>query len=187
MMTALLTDIILVSLMVLAAVMVLRIRNLLGVVALAGAYSLISAGMFVNLDAVDVAFTEAAVGAGISTVLFLAAISRLPVEEKVSQRHHVLASLVSGLAGIVLLVAVLDLPPLGAPDAPAQIHVAPRYLAESDAVLHIPNVVTTVLASYRGFDTLGETIVIFTAGLGVLLLLGMKRRSTRKSAKGERQ
>jgi len=31
--------------------------------------------------------------------------------------------------------------------------------------------VTNILASYRGFDTLGETIVIFTAGLGVIVLL----------------
>ena len=61
-------------------------------------------------------------------------------------------------------------------------HVAPRYLAESGEVLHIPNVVTTVLASYRGFDTLGETIVVFTAGLGVLLLLtGITRTRKHKS------
>ena len=61
-------------------------------------------------------------------------------------------------------------------------HVAPRYLAESGDVLHIPNVVTTVLASYRGFDTLGETIVVFTAGLGVLLLLtGITRTRKYKS------
>ena len=45
--------------------------------------------------------------------------------------------------------------------------------------LHIPNVVTTVLASYRGFDTLGETIVVFTAGLGVLVLLSGYTRTRR--------
>ena len=72
----------------------------------------------------------------------------------------------------MLISAVLTLPDFGDPNAPAHQHVAPRYLAESDAKLHIPNVVTTVLASYRGFDTLGETIVIFAAGLGVLLILG---------------
>jgi multicomponent Na+:H+ antiporter subunit B len=36
----------------------------------------------------------------------------------------------------------------------------------------VPNLVTAVLASYRGFDTLGEVTVIFTAGVGVMLLLG---------------
>ena len=59
----------------------------------------------------------------------------------------------------------------GFAETPVHTHVGPRYLEESYRDLHIPNVVTTVLASYRGFDTLGETIVIFTAGLGVLVLL----------------
>ena len=44
----------------------------------------------------------------------------------------------------------------------------------------IPNVVTSVLASYRGYDTLGEVTVIFTAGIAVLLLLGNWRRVTRE-------
>ena len=75
------------------------------------------------------------------------------------------------IVGGLLMLAAFDLPAVGDPNAPAQLHVAPRYLVESDKVLHIPNVVTTVLASYRGFDTLGETIVVFTAGLGVFMLL----------------
>ena len=64
-------------------------------------------------------------------------------------------------------------------------HVAPRYLIESDVKLHIPNVVTTVLASYRGFDTLGETIVVFAAGLGVFLLLSTGRRK-KNDGKGDK-
>ena len=84
------------------------------------------------------------------------------------------------------MLAAFDLPAVGEPNAPAQIHVAPRYLVESDEVLHIPNVVTTVLASYRGFDTLGETIVVFTAGLGVFLLLcGATRTARRRMARPE--
>ena len=52
------------------------------------------------------------------------------------------------------------------------VHTAgPDYLARSVAETGIPNVVTSVLASYRGFDTLGETTVIFTAGIAVLMLL----------------
>jgi multicomponent Na+:H+ antiporter subunit B len=84
-------------------------------------------------------------------------------------------------AGLLLITAALDLPAFGDPNAPAQVHVAPRYLQESGDVLHIPNVVTTVLASYRGFDTLGETIVVFTAGLGVLMLLAGATRTRRQS------
>ena len=78
-----------------------------------------------------------------------------------------------------MVFAALDLPAFGDPNAPAHVNVAPRYLEESGTLLHIPNVVTTVLASYRGFDTLGETIVVFTAGLGVLMLLAGATRTRR--------
>jgi len=176
-MTSVMINIFLVSLMVVIAVMVVRTHRLFAVIVMSGAYSLISAAMFVNLDAVDVAFTEAAVGAGISTVLLLAAMARLPAEEKPLKTNVIGPLAVVAIVGVLLITAVVDLPAFGSVDAPAHTHVAPRYLAESDAKLHIPNVVTTVLASYRGFDTLGETIVIFAAGLGVLLLLAGKTKT----------
>jgi len=176
-MTSVMINIFLVSLMVVIAVMVVRTHRLFAVIVMSGAYSLISAAMFVNLDAVDVAFTEAAVGAGISTVLLLAAMARLPAEEKPLKTNVIGPLAVVAIVGALLVTAVVDLPAFGSADAPAHTHVAPRYLAESDAKLHIPNVVTTVLASYRGFDTLGETIVIFAAGLGVLLLLAGKTKT----------
>ena len=71
-----LTNLLLLALLVFILVLVIRTRKLFPVVVLAGAYSLVSAAMFVNLDAVDVAFTEAAVGAGAGTVFFLATILR---------------------------------------------------------------------------------------------------------------
>ena len=171
-MTELFINIYLVSMMVVIALFILWTRRLFAAIVLSGAYSLISAIMFVNLDAVDVAFTEAAVGAGISTVLLLAAMARLPKEESVGTAYIFMPLALCIVAGALLILAVLALPPFGAFDTPVHQHVAPRYLMESYDVLHIPNVVTTVLASYRGFDTLGEVIVIFTSGLGVVLLLG---------------
>ena len=191
-MTGLMVNICLLALLVVIVVMVMRTHRLFAVVVLSGAYSLICAVIFVNLDAVDVAFTEAAVGAGISTVLFLAAMSVLPGTEKQSPSAHTLTSNLAGLmivviVGGVLMLAAFDLPAVGDPNAPAQIHVAPRYLVESIEVLHIPNVVTTVLASYRGFDTLGETIVVFTAGLGVFLLLCGATRTARHRMAGQEQ
>ena len=186
-MTSMLIDICLLGLLAFIAVMILRTGKLFAVIVMSGGYSLTSAAIFVNLDAVDVAFTEAAVGAGISTVLFLAAMAFLPAEEKPAQKnstgfsHTLIATVVCVAAGFLLITAALDLPAFGDPNAPAQLHVAPRYLQESGAVLHIPNVVTTVLASYRGFDTLGETIVVFTAGLGVLMLLAGATRTRRQS------
>ncbi|MEK9926529.1 MAG: DUF4040 domain-containing protein [Alphaproteobacteria bacterium] len=192
-MTTLLLNLFLMAILVFIVVTVMRTNRLFAVVVLSGAYSLICAAMFVNLDAVDVAFTEAAVGAGISTVLFLSAMAVLPSKEKQTSQSHTLTSNLTGLvvcilAGAVLMVAAFDLPAIGSPDAPVHQHVAPRYLAESDQVLHIPNVVTTVLASYRGFDTLGETIVVFTAGLGVFLLLcGATRTARRQRSDAEGQ
>lgn len=181
-MTVFVTNMLLLLFLVFLLVLVIRTRRLFAVVVLAGAYSLVSAAMFVNLDAVDVAFTEAAVGAGISTVLFLAAMAYLPGAEKEPPEArgvmHILPALVICIvAGMLLVVAAIELPPVGDPTAPPHVHVAPRYLEESGSFLHIPNVVTTVLASYRGFDTFGETVVVFTAGLGVLVLLAGKTRT----------
>ena len=187
-MTSIIIDMFLLSLLVFIAVMILRTGKLFAVIVMSGGYSLTSAAIFVNLDAVDVAFTEAAVGAGISTVLFLAAMSFLPAEEKAGSEGQsrslktLIAVAVCVFSGVLLVFAALDLPAFGDPNAPAQLHVAPRYLEESGTLLHIPNVVTTVLASYRGFDTLGETIVVFTAGLGVLMLLAGATRTRRPDA-----
>ena len=70
----------------------------------------------------------------------------------------------------------LVLPPFGTADTPIHQHVAPRYINDVMGEVGIPNIVTAILADYRGFDTLGETTVIFVAGIGVLLLLGGLRR-----------
>ena len=64
------------------------------------------------------------------------------------------------------------MPHFGDPKAPIHQHVAPRYIKDSPTEIGVPNMVTSVLASYRAFDTLGETTVVFTAAVGVLLLLG---------------
>ena len=128
----------------------------------------------------DVAFTEAAVGAGISTVLALGTLALTTGSEKAPTRAPWLAVIVVVLTGLVLAYGTLDLAPFGDPNAPAQQHVGPTYLKEGPVKTGMPNVVTAVLASYRGYDTLGETTVIFTAGVCVLLLLGNWRRRRRK-------
>lgn len=153
-----------------------RLRNLYAVVMLGSIYSLLAAVMFVVLDAVDVAFTEAAVGAGISTVLALGTIALTTSREKRPVHARLLPLFVVFVTGAALIYGTLDLARYGDPDAPAQKHIAPDYLARSEPETGVPNVVTAVLASYRGYDTLGETTVIFTAGVGVILLLGSWRR-----------
>lgn len=172
-----LIDISLLGFLAATAVGMLRLRNLFAVVMLSGMYSLLSAGLFVVLDAVDVAFTEAAVGAGITTVLMLGTLALTTSQEKVKPEKTIAALLVVCVTGIALIYSTLDMPAFGDPAAPIHQHVAPRYLEKAPAETGVPNVVTAVLASYRGYDTLGETTVIFTAGLGVLILLGAASRS----------
>ncbi|MDP6344428.1 MAG: DUF4040 domain-containing protein [Alphaproteobacteria bacterium] len=157
------------------AIVVLRLRSLFAVVMLSGIYSFLAASMFVALDAVDVAFTEAAVGAGISTVLMLATLALTGSRERIPVHTPPLPLLVVLVTGAALIYATFDMPAFGDPAAPANLHVAPRYLGDSGHEIGIPNVVTSVLASYRGYDTLGEVTVIFTAGVAVMLLLGGRR------------
>ena len=143
---------------------------------LAGIYSLLAAGIFVQLDAVDVAFTEAAVGAGISTIVLLGTLALTSDVERTPLKARPIALLVVIVTGAVLIHATLDMPLYGDPNAPANLHVAPRYIEQSGEEIGVPNIVTSVLASYRGYDTLGEVAVIFTAGIGVMVLLGGRRR-----------
>ncbi|PPE80598.1 cation:proton antiporter [Kaistia algarum] len=157
---------------------IVRVRGLFAVVILLGIYSFLMATLFVVLDAVDVAMTEASVGAGISTVLFLGALYLTDVKEATGKARHVAPLLVAAVTAGVLIWGLSDLPEFGSADQP--IHAkGPDYLARSLPDTGIPNVVTSVLASYRGFDTLGETAVVFTAAIGVLALFA-RRRSERK-------
>jgi len=157
------------------AIAVARMQDLFAGAMLFGIYSLLSAGVFVVLDAVDVAFTEAAVGAGIATILMLSTIALTGRKHESVPTRPLSSLLLAAVVGGALIYGTFDMPRFGDADAPAQQHVAPRYLQESGSEIGIPNVVTSVLASYRGYDTLGEITVIFTAGIGVLCLLGGSR------------
>ena len=159
-------------LMIVLAIVIARLRSLFAAAMLFGIFSLLAAGMQTMMDAVDVAFTEAAVGAGISTVLFLGALG-LTTSNETRPLHHRVAGLVIVTAtGLLLAYGTLDMPAYGDPNAPIHRHVAPHYLVDSSSEIGIPNVVTSVLASYRGYDTYGETTVVLTAAVGAILLLG---------------
>ena len=182
-------DIGLMTLLVIIAFAIVRMRSLFGIVMLQGVYSLVCAAWFVSLDAVDVAFTEAAVGAGVSTVLMLAAMlladrksNPVPVSKQVAPLLVVI------VAGMAMFFAIGDMPAYGDAHSAANSYVGIDYIARTADEIHIPNVVTAVLGSYRGYDTFGETVVIFAAGLGVLLLLGLNGNAGnwRASPNGQR-
>ncbi len=170
----------LLTLLAVVTIAIVRQRSLFGVVILASIYSFLMASVLIVLDAVDVAMTEASVGAGVSTVLLLATLHLVKTTEMKRVRPNLVPLLVSFGTGAVLVWGTLVLPPFGTPDAAIHNHVAPRYIADSIKDTNVPNVVTSVLADYRGYDTLGETTVIFTAGIGVLLLLRNARRRGRR-------
>jgi len=166
---------------------VLRLRSLFAVAMLGGIYSFLSATIFVVLDAVDVAFTEASVGAGVSTVLLLTTLALTAPNEKPSARGQLVPLLVVGITGAALIYATLDMPAFGDPKAPIHLHVAPHYIEKTVPETTVPNAVTAVVAGYRGYDTLGETTVILTAGVGVMLLLGRRLRDPRAVGETERK
>jgi len=171
----------LLAFLAITSVAIVRMTNLFAIVMLYGIFSLLSAGLFVVMDAPDVAFTEAAVGAGISTVLMLATLALVkrpqkPYYAEAPQAHRPwLPLIVVAITGSALVYGTWDIPGFGAPDAPAQTHVARYYIENALQETGVPNVVTAVLASYRGFDTLGEVTVVYTAAVAVLLLIGGRR------------
>jgi multicomponent Na+:H+ antiporter subunit B len=188
---------------VLAALLVLVVATAL-VVALArglvttllafAAYSLGLAMVWVVLRAPDVALTEAAVGAGVTTALFLLLVRRAsraadgvsgaaptppatapdgaddaPAAPLAGLRPRAVA--VAGLVTAGLLLTVPALPAVGAPDAPAFGPVTEFYLTDPTA-RGIDNAVTAVLVVYRGFDTFGEIVVVLAAAVAVLATFG---------------
>lgn len=163
-------------LLIVAAIAVIRQQNLFVAVILLSVYSALISVIFSFLGAVDVSFTEAVVGTGVSTVLLMALIWRI------DPTNVVRANLIRRVAGAAvalfvfsgLLCLINALPRFGDPAAPGQMHIAPDYVAGSLPLMQTPNVVTAVLADFRSFDTLIETAVVLTGALACLLILGKR-------------
>ena len=165
------------TLVVITALAVIHSRNLFAAIMLSGIYSLLMAVSFTLLDAIDVALTEAAVGAGVSTVLSLGALALITDREKSRpDRRLGLAMVTLITASSAMIFVITDAPVVGDPNAPVQQHLRDFYFDKTEHLIHIPNVVTALLGAYRGYDTFGETTVVLTAALGVLLLLGRPQR-----------
>jgi multicomponent Na+:H+ antiporter subunit B len=188
--TAIIVDLLLFTLLVAVAIQIVRLNHLFVVTMLSGVFSLLTAGLFITMDAPDVAFTEAAVGAGISTVLMLGTLALVPSIQKPVAKAQTIPLIVVIATGMALIYSTFDMPAFGDPEAPSNQHVAPYYIEQTPTDIDVPNIVTAVLASYRGFDTLGEVVVVFMAGVGVLALLGHKplgRLVGRASVRGRRE
>jgi multicomponent Na+:H+ antiporter subunit B len=88
------------------------------------------------------------------------------------------------LTGSLLLSVVSYFPAWADPHSPANANRISRfYITETEELTGVPNLVTAVLADFRGFDTLFETVVIFSAGIAVFAILGRpgRRRGDKES------
>ncbi|MGB5486834.1 MAG: DUF4040 domain-containing protein, partial [Lysobacterales bacterium] len=177
----------LLTMLMITAIAIVRSRDLFVAVMLTGIFSLLMSAIFFILDAADVALTEAAIGAGITTVLFLGALALTAEWERPVTYSRWLPGIVVAITTLIVIYATFDKPRLGDPLAPVHQHVAPWYLEMTPELIGIPNVVTAVLGSFRGYDTMGELIVIFTACIGVLFLLGAPNGERLQRPSNERE
>lgn len=156
--------------LIIISIYIMLSRNLFSAVMSTTIFSLICALVFLLLDGVDVSLTEAAVGAGISTILFLSCLRHMDFITKKNTKPIFLHLTLFLFLVITLSYIISDLPEFGKAQANNS-YVTNYYLKNTDREIGIPNVVTSVLASYRGFDTLGEVVVIFIAGISVIGIL----------------
>ena len=160
-------------LLLMTAAGAIMVKDLISSVFILGTYSFLLALVWAWLGAVDVAFVEAVVGAGLATVFFLMTLFGTHPKDTLIRRSAtpLVAYLGLPVLGLLLLYAAEDLPKFSDPQSPANVHVSTEYLKNSLIETDTPNVVTAVLMDYRAFDTLIETAVIFTAGIACALLL----------------
>ncbi|QZX99648.1 DUF4040 domain-containing protein [Halobaculum rubrum] len=157
-----------------AALATALLRDVLASIIAFAAYSLGIAVVWLLLRAPDVGLTEAAVGAGVTTVLFLLTIAKTvrPAGDDLFIDVDLTAVGVSGLLVAALATTLSALPPVGSSSTPvATSRVSNYYLENAYTETGVENAVTAVLAAYRGFDTLGEAVVVFAALIGLLVVL----------------
>ena len=132
---------------------------------------MVCATIFFISDAVDVALTEAAVGAGISTLLFIKVLHNIDDTLPKNAARDLSSFILFFLLSIILISFSLNFPEFGLSSVTSDAPSTQYYLNQSQVDIGIPNVVTSILAGYRAFDTLGEVLVIFIAGISVLGIL----------------
>ncbi|MFO7833651.1 MAG: DUF4040 domain-containing protein [Halohasta sp.] len=160
----------------LTAVLTALFRDVLASIVVFAAYSLGLAVVYTFYRAPDVGLTEAAIGAGITTVFLLLTIAKTtrPATDELFEPINWPAVGVCGLFALVVGSTLSAVPAVGDPSAPILTNpdVTGYYLTNAYDETGVRNAVTSVLAAYRGFDTFGEAIVVFAAGVASLLVLG---------------
>jgi len=157
------------------AVTTALLRDVLAVIVVFAAYSLGMALFYAFLLAPDVAMTEAAIGAGVTTLLLLLTLVKTvrEDEDRTFERPNLPALVVFGGLLAVLLATVSRFPAVGSAEAPAWANpaVTQYYIENAFTDAGVENAVSAVLAGYRAFDTFGEAVVVFAAGVSILIVL----------------
>ncbi|WP_260843152.1 Na(+)/H(+) antiporter subunit B [Sedimenticola selenatireducens] len=178
-------DILLVFLVLSLAWLVMSSEDLFRAIVLFVAFGLLMALVWVRLEAPDIALAEAAIGAGLTGALMMAALDRLssvkPIQKVAAsaQRKQLsLSSKVLPLIALVLIVlglgyALLSLPEIADGLTP--------NVKENMAQSGVKNPVTAVLLNFRGYDTLLEMVVLLLALLSVWSLGGERKLSPRST------
>lgn len=163
-------------LIAITALSLIFVRNLFAVVMLLSVYSALMGLAFAVMGSVDVAFMEFVVGTSMSTVFLIGLMRWVDPNELTlhTGRRRLLALFPAAGFGGVLLYGVDALPAFGDPLAPSHVYLSPDFAAGSIPDMATPNVVSAVLADYRGFDTMIESAVVVTAVLGCLLVLKIR-------------
>jgi multicomponent Na+:H+ antiporter subunit B len=172
-------DVILLPILVVAAITALSLKDLASATIVFAAFSFLACIVYAAMAAVDVAFTEAMIGAGVAAVVFFAALYRTSRDtgaDKGDRRMKWSALVALVFAGALMMWTQADLPAFGSPGSAPSTHVSPRFIEEGPGETGAENQVTAVIADYRGFDTMFEAAVILIAGLGTTLVLWPERR-----------
>lgn len=160
---------------VLTALFTALARDVLAAVIIFGAYSLGMAALYTFYRAPDVAMTEAAISAGVTTVLLLLTLAKTTRidHEAAFESVNLPAAGAAGLLFGGLMLTMGDIPAVGSADAPiwSNPEVSQWYIQETYAETGVENTVMAVLAAFRGFDTFGEAVVVFAAGIAALIVL----------------
>ena len=81
---------------------------------------------------------------------------------------------------VILVGSILTMPGDLGTDSPSYNDSAQYYIDNADSETGAVNIIAAILTDYRGFDTLGETIVLFTSIVAVASILQPARKKVEK-------
>ena len=157
------------------AVAIVHSTSLLSAVILTTAMSILCALLYAIMAAPDVALTEASIGACVTTCFLLATLKYVNKDTDKLNIDYLSMGICIALF-IAIIFHSLGLHEYGYVDSLTNGGAVAYYKENFGKDTGLLSIVNSILASYRGFDTFGETLVIFVAGVSLLLILGKKNQ-----------